>query len=77
MHPLIPFQPRDNAKLDGSRVLITAGERDPISPAPVTKALADYFTRHRAEVTLEWHPGGHDIRPNEIEAIHSFFAPYA
>ncbi len=77
MHPLIPFQPQDNARLEGKRVLITAGERDPIAPAPVTKALADYFTRQNAEVTLDWHPGGHDIRPNEIEAIRSFLAPYA
>ncbi len=77
MHPLIPFQPQDNARLEGKLVLITAGERDPIAPAPVTKALADYFTRQNAEVTLEWHPGGHDIRPNEIEAIRSFLALYA
>ena len=77
MHPLIPFQPKDNARLDGKRVLITAGERDPIAPAPVTKALADYFNRQNAEVTLDWHPGGHDIRPNEIEAIRSFLTPYA
>lgn len=77
MHPLIPFQPKDNTRLEGRRVLITAGERDPISPAPVTKALADYFARQNAEVTLEWHPGGHDIRPNEIEAIRTFLAPYA
>lgn len=77
MHPLIPFQPKDNARLEGKRVLITAGERDPIAPAPVTKALADYFARQNAEVTLEWHPGGHDIRPNEIEATRSFLASYA
>jgi len=77
MHPLIPFQPRDNARLEGRRVLITAGERDPIAPAPVTKALADYFARQKAEVTLEWHPGGHDIRSNEIEAIGKFLASYA
>ncbi|PST19623.1 esterase [Rhizobium sp. JAB6] len=77
MHPLIPFQPKDNARLEGKRVLITAGERDPIAPAPVTKTLADYFMRQNAEVTLEWHPGGHDIRPNEIEAIRGFLAPYA
>ena len=77
MHPLIPFQPKDNARLEGRRVLITAGERDPISPAPVTKALADYFARQEAQVTLEWHPGGHDIRPNEIEAIRTFLTPYA
>jgi phospholipase/carboxylesterase len=77
MHPLIPFQPKDNARLEGKRVLITAGERDPIAPAPVTKTLADYFMRQNAEVTLEWHPGGHDIRPNEIEAIRGFLALYA
>ncbi|MDK4711447.1 alpha/beta hydrolase [Rhizobium sp. CNPSo 4039] len=77
MHPLIPFQPKDNARLEGKRVLITAGEHDPIAPASVTKALADYFNRQNAEVTLERHPGGHDIRPNEIEAIRSFLAPYA
>ena len=77
MHPLIPFQPKDNARLEGRRVLITAGERDPIAPAPVTRALADYFIRQDAEVTLEWHPGGHDIRPGEIEVIRSFLAPYA
>ena len=77
MHPLIPFQPKDNARLEGRRVLITAGERDPIAPAPVTRALANYFIRQDAEVTLEWHPGGHDIRPGEIEAIRSFLAPYA
>ncbi len=77
MHPLIPFQPKDNGRLQGRRVLITAGERDPIAPAPVTQALADYFVRQDAEVKLDWHPGGHDIRPNEIEAIRSFLAPYA
>ncbi|MFS8044365.1 alpha/beta hydrolase [Rhizobium sp. BR 314] len=77
MHPLIPFQPKDNGRLQGKRVLITAGERDPIAPAPVTQALADYFVQQDAQVTLDWHPGGHDIRPNEIEAIRTFLAPYA
>ena len=43
----------------------------------MTKALADYFARQEAETTLEWHPGGHDIRPNEIEAIRAFLTPYA
>lgn len=76
MHPLIPFEPRDNAKLAGSRVLITAGERDPIAPVPLTTALAEYFTRQKADVTLQWHSGGHDIRPNEIEAVKSLLAAY-
>jgi phospholipase/carboxylesterase len=76
MHPLIPFQPKMNAGLAGRKVLITAGERDPISPMPVTKALADYYESQKADVTTVWHPGGHDIRPNEVEAIKALFEPY-
>lgn len=76
MHPLIPFQPKANAGLAGRKVLITAGERDPISPVPVTKALADYYERQNADVTTVWHPGGHEIRPNEVDAIKALFEPY-
>jgi len=76
MHPLIPFQPKANPGLSGRKILITAGERDPISPAPVTRALAEYFEAQNASVTTEWHPGGHDIRQNEIDAIQRFVEPY-
>jgi phospholipase/carboxylesterase len=27
-----------------------------------------------ADVTLEWHEGGHELRPNEIEAARKFLA---
>jgi phospholipase/carboxylesterase len=76
MHPLIPFQPKANAGLAGRKVLITAGERDPISPKPVTEALAGYYESQKAAVSTVWHHGGHDIRPNEVEAIKAFFEPY-
>ena len=76
MHPLIPFQPKPNLELAGRRVLITAGQRDPICPVPLTEALAAYFETEKAKVTTEWHVGGHDIRPNEIDAIRTFFEPY-
>lgn len=72
MHPLIPFRPKDNPALEGRRVLITAGERDPICPAPMTRALADYFQGQGAATETEWHAGGHDIRQNEIDAIARF-----
>ncbi|RVH36746.1 alpha/beta hydrolase [Sinorhizobium meliloti] len=72
MHPLIPFRPKDNPALAGRKILITAGERDPICPAPMTQALGDYFTKQKATVEFEWHSGGHDIRQNEIGAIERF-----
>jgi len=76
MHPLIPFKPKDRKGDGKAHVLITAGRHDPISPVPLTIDLADYFTQQGDKVTLEWHQGGHEIRPNEIEAAKKFFSPY-
>lgn len=71
MHPLIPFRPA-RAAFPGTRALITAGRRDPICPAPLTEALAGYLSEDGAEVRLHWHPGGHEIRADEIGAAHEF-----
>ena len=76
MHPLIPFKPKDRKAEAKAQVLITAGQQDPISSVQQTDELADYFRRQGDTVTLEWHGGGHEIRPNEIEAAKTFFAPY-
>lgn len=76
MHPLIPFEPKGLTAPAGRRVLITAGERDPICPVSLTDALAAYLRQQGGEVTLEWHPGGHEIRSNEIDAVRTFLTPY-
>lgn len=72
LHPLIPFAPDPQPGLKGRRILITAGQRDPICPAPMTQSLADWMTGQGAEVTLHWHPGGHEIARSELAAIQSF-----
>ncbi|KXG86233.1 alpha/beta hydrolase [Agrobacterium bohemicum] len=76
MHPLIPFEPKPAPALASRRVLITAGEHDPICPVPLTTGLADYFMAQGGDVDVEWHSGGHEIRSNEIEAAKVFLAPY-
>ncbi len=76
LHPLIPFEPKDSPELAGRKILITAGQHDPICPAPMTQALADYFIRQDADVKLEWHSGGHDLRQNEIEAVRQLASDY-
>jgi phospholipase/carboxylesterase len=73
MHPLIPFQPESQSALAGRRVLITAGQRDPIAPVPMTEALSEHLKKRGAEVKTVWHPGGHDIAPLEINAVRDFF----
>ncbi|MBZ9851023.1 alpha/beta hydrolase [Mesorhizobium sp. CA14] len=75
MHPLIPFEPQVQGSLAGRHVLITAGKRDPICPPNLTSRLEAYLRADGADVTVEWHDGGHEIRPNEIEAARRFFAP--
>jgi phospholipase/carboxylesterase len=74
MHPLIPFAPEPQSGLAGSRVLITAGERDPICPLPLTLSLHARLEAQGATAELVLHPGGHELRPSELEAIRGFLA---
>lgn len=74
MHPLIPFEPKIEGDFAGKRVLVTAGRRDPICPPNLTARLDAQLRGKGADVTLEWHEGGHEIRPNEIEAARRFLA---
>lgn len=75
MHPLIPFEPLVDGTLAGSRVLITAGRRDPICPPDMTQALEAGLLKNSAEVELLWHDGGHEIRPSEIYGAQAFLGP--
>jgi phospholipase/carboxylesterase len=75
MHPLIPFEPRANPGLKGTRILITAGRNDPICPPPLTEGLDAYFRRQGAELRLAWHNGGHGIERSEIMAVEKFLKP--
>lgn len=69
LHPLIPWQPRPAPGLADSRVLITAGRRDPICPWPLTARLIDWFGAQGATVTTSIHEGGHDLRQPELIAL--------
>lgn len=74
MHPLIPWTPAPVPGLDGRDILITAGEHDPICPAPQTRALADFLSAQGARVETLWHPGGHEVRNVELQGIARFIA---
>lgn len=74
MHPLIPFEPKVRGSLAGKAVLITAGRRDPICPPNLTARLESYLRAEGADATVDWHEGGHEIRPSEIEAARRFLS---
>ncbi len=70
MHPLIPWAPEPAPVR--TRVLITAGERDPICPPGATRALEGWFRAQGTPVATHWHPGGHEIDRSELAAIGRF-----
>ncbi|MCC5969124.1 MAG: alpha/beta hydrolase [Pararhodobacter sp.] len=72
MHPLIPWQPTPQPGLAAVRVLVTAGQRDPICPLAQTDALVRYLKAQGAPVTVAMHDGGHELRQTEVEAVREF-----
>ena len=74
MHPLIPWRPDEQARFPRLRALITAGRNDSIYPPDLTNDLADYFRARAKSLALEWHQGGHELRPSEVEAARRFLA---
>ena len=74
MHPLIPWALDGKLDLAGLRALVTAGRNDPICPPALTQSLVDYLSAHAKSVAVEWHPGGHELRPTEIAAASRFLA---
>ena len=75
LHPLIPWDPAPQPGLSGRRILVSAGERDPICPAHLSRALIAYVEQQGAEVTEAWHPGGHEIARSEVDALRRFLGP--
>jgi phospholipase/carboxylesterase len=70
LHPLIPWTPAPAPVT--TRVLITAGEGDPICPPAATEALETWFRAQGAPVETHWHDGGHEIDRSEITAVARF-----
>lgn len=69
LHPLIPWAPEPVAGLDGRHVLVTAGRQDPICPWPLIARLIEWLAAQGADVETVIHDGGHEIRPEEVQAL--------
>ncbi|MDA7424993.1 alpha/beta hydrolase [Thalassococcus lentus] len=74
LHPLIPWQPQPRPQLSGTRVLVSAGERDPICPPPMTQEFVDWLDRQGADLSVHWHPGGHEISQSEVDTLARFLS---
>ncbi|MEM9104668.1 MAG: alpha/beta hydrolase [Pseudomonadota bacterium] len=74
LHPLVTWDAEPDPALAGRKVLITAGQRDPITPWPMSERLISWFTTAGADVTSEVHQGGHELRDTEIAALAQFLS---
>ncbi len=72
MHPLIGWEPEPGAV--STRVLITAGRRDSVAPAPLARQLEDWFRAQGAPTSAFWHKGGHGVENAELAAVAQFLA---
>ena len=68
----LPLQPQPLLPIAGTPVLILAGQRDSILPAPGTEKLAQVLTYAGAQVDLRWIHRGHDLGPEDFATAKEF-----
>jgi predicted esterase len=71
---MVPLQPDVRPDLGAVAVFIGAGRSDPIAPPEQATALADLLSDCGASVDLTWHPAGHTLTAEEVEAARAWLA---
>jgi phospholipase/carboxylesterase/glyoxalase family protein len=65
---MVPFEPDARPNLQGVRVLMGSGRRDPIVPVAQPERLRQILTAGGAAVSIHWHDGGHELGDDDVEA---------
>jgi predicted esterase len=68
LRPMVPLKPPTLPELKGVRLLLLAGQSDPIARPPIVIELEQLFRQAGAEVTLLFQPSGHELGPNDVVA---------
>ena len=66
LRAMVPFEPASLPDLAGKRVLLCAGEADPIIPPASTTQLSKLLRTAGADVTLQWYPTGHGLTTRDV-----------
>jgi phospholipase/carboxylesterase len=61
--------------LKSVRVLISAGEFDPIARPPIAKKLAELFSAAGADVTFQLQPSGHELSSSDVASARDWLVP--
>jgi predicted esterase len=77
LSPMVPLEPDTIPDLSGTPVWIGAGRGDPLVTTAEVERLVELLRRGGADVTLEWHPGGHELPPGIVSAGRKWLADQA
>ena len=66
--PMVPFRPQPVPDLKDVPVLLAAARHDQIVRPELTSELSEILTTAGARVTIHWHPGGHELGPDDVAA---------
>lgn len=71
---MVPYAEPLDVDLNGTLVIISNGDRDPMIAAGMTQQLASQLRERGAEVVELPHPGGHQIYPTVLPEIRRIIA---
>jgi phospholipase/carboxylesterase len=71
LHSMLPFRP-PQLQLHGKSFLVTYGEHDQMIPATESLKVIQTLDETGAKVEIIKHSGGHEVRPEEREALVGF-----
>ena len=71
LHPMLPFEPKA-LDLSHQQYFVSYGEYDQMIPAAKAKTLIATLEKMGANVEVFHHEGGHEIWPEEVEALKEF-----
>jgi predicted esterase len=67
---MLPYEPEGSLTLNGTKVLIAAGEGDPYSSPEQTRRLAEVLGAAGAAVSVHVEPGaGHSLGAGDLRAL--------
>jgi len=70
---MLPFEPETLPVLQGTRVWLGAGRRDPIVPHASIERLAAVLREAGAAVRMDWRDSGHQLEADEVADARRWF----
>jgi predicted esterase len=77
LRAMVPLVPEPLPDLEGKRVWLSSGRRDPIAIPEQAEALAALLSACGATVTPHWTAGGHALQAGELDRARDWFSAAA